>query len=301
MIKKKYIVVLSIILSYISIDAQTPNDFIYMPKNTYCLAANYGHSSWNEYWENDLKRNNLNLGTVSMSQYSLMLAGGITDKLNFIVGLPYISTQTSAGNLLGQSGIQDISGWLKYRFVQSKGLTIEGVVGGSIPLSDYVPDFLPLSIGLRCKTATGRLIATYQHSSGFYATGNFSYIIRSTINIDRESYYANGKVYNSHTVAVPDAIIFKGGLGYYKNGIVGEVFVEKFGCTEGDYIRRNDAPFPTNKMESLSVGINGKYQPHNIGIIASFSRVLDGRNVGESTNFSLGIVFQKAFRKAALN
>jgi hypothetical protein len=40
------------------------------------------------------------------------------------------------------------------------------------PVGDYIPDFLPMSIGLQCKTATARLLASYRHKSGIYMTAS---------------------------------------------------------------------------------------------------------------------------------
>ena len=45
------------------------------------------------------KRDNQNIGTVSSNMYAVMGNYGITDKLNVLFGLPYISTKASAGTL----------------------------------------------------------------------------------------------------------------------------------------------------------------------------------------------------------
>ena len=284
-----------------TIYAQMPHDVIYMPKRTACLAVSYGNISWKEYWENTLKRENLNIGTHTTQSFMPMLAVGITDKLNVIVGLPYVNTKTSAGNLMGQKGIQDLSGWVKYELVKNdKGLSLHGVVGASIPVGNYVPDFLPMSIGLQAKTATGRLIANYTHKSGVYATAHASYILRSKINIDRDAYQADNRVYNSNKVGVPNATDAAARVGYIKDGsrIQVEAFVEHFTCVGGDNMRRNDMPFPTNNMTSTSVGFYGKYQPKNIGFNVKIAKVLAGQNVGQSLSYSVGLLYQiNAFKK----
>ena len=277
-----------------SVFAQMPHDAIYMPKKTACLAVSYGNSSWKEYWENTLKRENLNMGTHTTQSIMAMAAVGITDKLNVIVGLPYVSTKTSAGNLMGQKGVQDLSAWLKYRLVEKAGLSVNGVIGASIPLGNYVPDFLPMSIGLQAKTATGRLIANYTHKSGIYLAGHASYILRSNIKVDRDAYQADNKVYNSNIVAVPNATDAAARLGYTKNGsrIQAEFFVEKFTCVGGDNIRRNDMPFPTNNMQMTNVGFYGKFQPKNIGFNVRIAQTLQGLNVGQSLSYSVGLLYQ---------
>ena len=283
-----------------SVYAQMPHDVIYMPKRTACIAVSYSNSSWKEYWENTLKRENLNMGTHTTQSIMPMVAVGFTDKLNLIIGVPYVSTKTSAGNLMGQKGIQDLSGWLKYQFVKNdKGISLHGVFGGSIPVGNYVPDFLPMSIGLQTKTATGRLIANYTHKSGVYLTAHASYILRSKIKVDRDAYQADNRVYNTNEVSVPNAKDVAARLGYIKDGgrIQAEFFAEHFTCVGGDNIRRNDMPFPTNNMTSSSIGFYGKYQPQNIGFNVRVAKVVDGLNVGQSMSFSVGLLYQLNYFK----
>jgi len=288
-----------------SVYAQMPHDVIYMPKRTACIAVSYSNSSWKEYWENTLKRENLNMGTHTTQSIMPMVAVGVTDKLNLIVGLPYISTKTSAGNLMGQKGIQDLSSWLKYQLVKNdKGISLHGVIGGSIPVGNYVPDFLPMSIGLQTKTATGRLIANYTHKSGIYLTAHASYILRSKIKVDRDAYQADNRLYNTNQVSVPNATDVAARLGYIKDGsrIQAEFFAEHFTCVSGDNIRRNDMPFPTNKMTFTSVGFYGKYQPKNIGLNVRIAKVVNGQNIGQSMSFSVGLLCQlnRSARKGEL-
>jgi hypothetical protein len=222
-----------------------------------------------------------------------MVAAGITKNLNVIVGVPYVQTRTSAGNLMGQQGIQDLSVWLKYRVVDKKGLSLHAVGGVSTPLTNYVPDFLPMSIGLQCLTATGRVILQYRHKSGMYVAGHGSYTYRSNIFVDRDAYQADGKVYNTNEVRVPNATDAAARVGYLSKNerLQFEGFVEQFSCVGGDNIRRNDMPFPTNNMRSVSVGGYAKYQPKRLGVNARFAKVTSGLNVGQSTSWSVGLLY----------
>ncbi|AFK02202.1 hypothetical protein Emtol_1052 [Emticicia oligotrophica DSM 17448] len=283
--------------------AQMPHDAIYMPKRTACIAVSYNRSTWNEYWENTLKRENLNIGTLTTQSVMPMVAVGLTDKLNLIVGVPYVKTEASAGNLMGQKGIQDLSGWLKYKLADNgKGLSIHGTLGASAPVTNYVPDFLPMSIGLRAKTATGRFIGNYLHKSGIYVAAHASYMFRSNIKVDRDAYQADNRVYNTNEVSVPNATDAAARLGYMKDGsrIQAEAFVEHFTCVGGDNIRRNDMPFPTNNMTSTTVGFYGKYQPKNIGLNVRVAKVLSGLNVGQTTSISVGLLYQLNYFKQTI-
>lgn len=280
--------------------AQMPNDAVYMSKNTACLAVSYSHSSWDKYWENKLLRENLNIGTHTTQSAMAMLAVGVTKDLNVIVGMPYIWTQASAGNLMWQHGVQDASAWIKYRFLNKSGLSLHAIVGGSLPVGNYIPDFLPMSIGLQAKTATGRLMASYRHpKTGIYLTASGSYILRSRINIDRDSYQSDGKLYNTHQVSVPNAYDASARIGYLKKAIQAEVFIEHGACDGGDAIRRNDMPFPTNNMKSTTLGVYAKFQPKNFGVNARASHVISGENVGQSTAFSVGILYQFKYIKSS--
>ncbi|HSC37296.1 MAG TPA: hypothetical protein VLD19_05485, partial [Chitinophagaceae bacterium] len=146
--------------------AQTDADAIMMSKHNLCIGPMYSYSSWKDYWEGTLKRNNENLGTVSTQMAAVMGTYGVTDKLNVLFGLPYVKTRASAGTLHGQKGLQDLSLWIKWMPYEKKvgkgTLSLYGIGGLSTPTTNYVADFLPLSIGLHSTNLTLRVMADYQ-------------------------------------------------------------------------------------------------------------------------------------------
>ena len=278
--------------------AQMPNDAIYMSKGQVCVGTMYTHSSWKEYWENTLKRENFNIGTHTTQSVMVMPAIGITNRFNVILGLPYVWTKTSAGNLMGQKGIQDLSAWLKVKAVDIKGFSINGLLGASMPVSKYVPDFLPMSIGLQCRTVSGRILANYTHPKlGAYVTGHATYSWRSNISVDRDAYQADDRVYNTNEVSVPNATDWGARIGILKRKWQTEVFIENFSCVNGDNIRRNDMPFPTNNMQATMVGWYGKLQPKALGLNARVSYVTDGLNMGQSTSYMVGVLYLFGLKK----
>ena len=278
--------------------AQMPHDAIYMGKKQLCVAGMYGHSAWSQYWENSLKRENFNIGTLTTQTAMLMPAYGISKRVNVILSLPYVWTSASAGNLMGQHGVQDISAWLKVKAVQVGGFSLNAIVGGSIPVGTYVPDFLPMSIGLQCRTATARLLANYKHKpTGLYLTAHGSYGWRGNIRLDRDAYQADDRVYNTNQVRMPATYDAAARLGVLRKGWQTEVFAERTACLSGDNIRRNDMPFPTNNMQATTVGWYGKFQPHHVGVNARVGYVVDGVNVGQSTSYTVGVLYQISFTK----
>lgn len=279
-----------------SLKAQTDEDAIMMAGKNLCVGGMYSYGKWNNYWEGTLKRNNLNLGTVSTQMVGFMGAYGITSKLNVLLSLPYVTTHATAGTLHGQKGLQDASLWVKWIPLEKdlgKGTISVYTLGGlSFPTTNYIADFLPLSIGLHSTNLTGRLMADYQLGR-FFATASGSYIYRSNITLDRTSYYTTSQ-HNTNKVDMPDVAMEQFRTGYRSAYLIAEVIATNVNTLGGFDIRRNDMPFPSNKMNSTSLGFNVKYtfkSVEGLSLIANGSRVLAGRNVGQSTMFGGGIFY----------
>jgi hypothetical protein len=273
-------------------NAQMPHDGIYMNKKLACGAVIYGNSSWTNYWENQLFRENQNIGRLTTESMTAMLAYGITKKLNVIAMVPYVRTHASQGNLLGQKGFQDASIWLKAKGYSAKGFSLHGVVGLSMPMSNYVPDFMPMSIGLGSKALTIRGMISYDLPHHMYLNSSIAYQMRSNVIADRDAYLSGNKMYQTNQVAVPDAYDAAFRFGYLKKDNQLELFAETFSCTKGDDIRRNDMPFMSNDMTMTTVGVYGKYQPKTLGVNAKVAYVVDGQNVGQSLSLSVGVLYQ---------
>lgn len=277
--------------------AQTETDALMMGKKNLCIAAGYAYNSWDKYWEGSLKRDNANIGTFSSSSIMAMLNYGISDDLNVMVSLPYVSTKTSAGTLSGLSGFQDLSFYVKYRplrkvFANSQKLSVFAVGGYSAPSHNYNVDLMPVSIGMGSNVTTGRLIVDYQLSK-FFATASGSYLYRSNVQIDRTAYYTTRQI-NSNQVQMPNAGVYQFRTGYRTPFIIAEAYVDHMRTYGGFDIRRNDMPFVSNTMNSTNVGFEGKYylpKLRALGIHAAAWRTLEGRNVGQATGFMAGVLY----------
>jgi hypothetical protein len=288
---KKIVVLLLCLLGFVELKAQMPHDAIYMNKKLACGALIYGNSSWTNYWENGLKRDNPNIGRLTTQSATAMIAYGITRDINVMAMIPYVKTDASQGNLMGQEGFQDASVFVKSKTKAYHGITAHSVVGFSIPVTNYVPDFMPMSIGLGAKTLVVRGMLSYALPKHLYVNSSIAYQARSQVKADRDAYLAGSKLYQTNQVAVPDAFDAALRLGYLKKDNQLEVFAEHFSCTKGDDIRRNDMPFLTNDMTMTTVGMYGKYQPKSIGVNARVAYVVDGQNVGQSTTISIGLLY----------
>ena len=291
-----YTVLLLTVLQPAVLKAQTDEDAIMMEKNNLCIGATYMHSSWDHYWEGKFKRNNLNLGTVSTQQTMLMGTYGITSKLNVVVGAPYVWTHATAGTLHGQHGVQDLSAWVKWDALDKnvgKGvLSVYLLGGGSIPVTNYIADFLPLSIGLHSKTLSGRLLVDYQVGN-FFATASGTYTARHNITIDRNSYYTTS-LHLTNEVDMPDMASWGLRAGYRSERLILEAVYSDMITLGGFDIRKNDMPFPSNKMNSTMGGVDFKYtfkKPSALSIVGGAMYTLTGRNVGQATSWDLGVFY----------
>jgi hypothetical protein len=96
--------------------------------------------------------------------------------------------------------------------------------GVSFPVTSYVADMLPLSIGTRSTNVTLRGMVDYPLGD-FFATGSASYVLRSNIKIDRTSYYTDELIL-SDEVDMPNAAQFNLRVGYRTNRMIAEAVVK---------------------------------------------------------------------------
>ena len=259
--KKIFLIPILIAFTSLACLSQTDIDGIMMEKNAFCIGPMFGYSSWKNYWEGTLKRENLNLGTLSTQMYSVMGNYGITNKLNVLFGLPYVKTKASAGQLNGQEGVQDLSLWVKWKPFSKKigsgRLSLIAIGGYSFPISDYTADFLPMSIGLESKNLSLRGMADYRRGSWF-GTISGTYVRRSNIELDRTSYYTT-EMHYTNEVKMPDAASFNIRAGYRDKGLIAEAVFDHWNTLGGFDITRNNMPFPSNEMDMSRIGFNFKY------------------------------------------
>jgi hypothetical protein len=287
---------LCIIICHSTIKAQTEIDGDMMEKKLLCVGPMYSYNSWDNYWEGTLKRNNLNLGTISTSTYSIMGNYGVSKDVNILFSVPYVQTKATAGTLHGMKGFQDLSLFVKWRplviKMKDSRLTLFAVAGYSTPLSNYMADYLPLSIGLQSNNLTGRAMADFKYKNVF-ATASAAYIYRSNITIDRNSYYTT-EMHLTNKVEMPDMTMYNLRVGYRNKYVVAEGVLTKATTLGGFDISRNNMPFPSNRMNMTTVGANFRYIPKwipDLNVNAGYSYTIAGRNVGQSSTVYGGLFY----------
>ncbi len=283
--------------------AQTIDDGLMMPRRQLCTGFVYVRDSWDRYWEGRLERSNGNIGSVTTQSVSWMGTYGLTDRINVIAMVPWVTTKASAGTLSGMDGLQDLTLAVKWNALAT-GLTGLGTLQAFVvasaggPLTDYTPDFLPMSIGLASRRASGRLSLNFQAKQGWFVEGTSAYAWRDTVTLDRPAYFTNDRLVLSDQVAMPDVIDYTFRAGYWKHGLYAPLSFSQQITLGGSDIRRQDMPFVSNRMNSSRVDALAMYylpRPKNLVVRLGATYTVSGRNVGKSTTLLAGLLYTVKF------
>ena len=281
------------------VSAQTIDDSVMMRKKSLCTAVLYSNDRWESYWEGPLKRVNGNIGRITTQSVTGMLDYGVTDRLNVIATLPYVWTEASQGVLHGVRGWQDLTVAAKFNlleteFTRSGSLRTIVAVAAGTPIGDYTPDFYPLSLGSASRRLSGRLTLSFRAKRGWFLDGTSAYTWRDNVTLDRASYYTDDQLFFSDQVAMPDVFDYTLSAGYRRPGLhIPIAFSQQITRGGGD-IRRQDTPFVSNRMNYSKVDALVMYDlpmVKNLAVRAAGSYIVRGRNVGQATTVTAGLMY----------
>jgi outer membrane putative beta-barrel porin/alpha-amylase len=276
--------------------AQAIDDGSLLPQRALAAGVLYAHESWSQYWEGTLKRDNGNIGTLTTQSVTWMAAFGVTDRLSVMAMVPYVWTHATQGPLHGMRGLQDFTLAAKYQLLATpltdRG-TLRAIVVGAvgIPAGNYTPDFLPLSIGLASRQFSGRFTLNFQAHQGWFLNGSAAYTRRTKVTLDRPAYYTNGQLYLSNEVAMPAVFAYTVSTGYQVGRLTIPVSLSQQRTLGGGDIRRQDMPFVSNRMDFVRLEGSVMYAvpAPQLGVRIGLSRIVSGRNVGQSTTLTGGL------------
>ena len=288
-----------LLLWYPRLHGQTIDDGIMMGKRLLCAGYMYTNDSWNEYWEGKLKRTSGNIGTLTTQSHQLFANYGVTNRLNVIAHIPHVRTEASDGVLAGQRGWQDATMAVKYKFLDTP-ITEVGsfraiaVVSAATPMTNYTPDFLPVSIGLGSRRAAARVTGHFRARKGWFLNATSAYTWRDGVKLDRPYFYTNGRLTFSDRVQMPSVFDYALSSGYIRRDLVLSASFSRQRTQGGGDIRRQDMPFVSNRMNFSRAGVWAKVplpRHEDISLVAGYSYVLNGRNVGQSSAFTIGVMY----------
>lgn len=280
------------------VSAQTLDDGLMVRRGQLRLGVDYASESWREYWEGTRQRSNDNIGTLTAQSTVVSLSYGVTSRLSAFATLPYVSTQANAGVLSGMQGMQDVTAGLKARLFEvaptsRTKVRATALVGGGMPVSNYTPDFLPMSIGLGARHMRTRAAVHVQDRSNFFADLSAGYQWRGNVTLDRPAYYTNGQLVSSDQVAMPDVRDAMLAVGYQSARWCIPLALVQQRTLGGDDIRRQDMPFVSNRMDFTRVQAHVMYTLTSLPLVLNSGAMttLSGRNVGKSTMYTLGVTY----------
>ena len=279
--------------------AQTVDDDMLFARHELVSGLSYSSDRWDEYWEGTLKRRNGNIGTLT-TQIAQWHAGfGLTERLSVLAAVPYVWTHASAGVLHDMEGFQDATLAGKYRlfdepFTQHGSLRALVAVAGSAPLSDYTPDFLPLSIGTHSKRVTTRLTVSFRATPGWFVAGSTAYTWRDNVKLDRSAYFTQNRLFQTNEVEMPNVVDWSLRAGYVRNGLQATLIHTTQRTQGGGDIRRQDMPFVSNQADFSELGAMVSYALPRLPALElqlAYAYTLGGRNVGQSSLLTTGFAY----------
>ena len=290
---------LVLILLHPALHGQTIDDGIMMGKRLLCAGYMFTNDSWNEYWEGTLKRTNGNIGTLTTQSHQIFANYGVTSRLNVIAHLPYLLTEASDGVLAGQRGWQDTTVAVKYKFFDTPFTELGSfraiaAVSAAAPMTNYTPDFQPLSLGLGSRRLGARLTGHFRARQGWFINATSSYTWRDGVELDRPYFYTDGRLTFSDKVKMPSVFDYSLSSGYIRRELTLSGSFSQQRTQGGGDIRRQDMPFISNRMNYSRVGTWAKVplpKYEDVSLVAGYSYVLDGRNVGQSSTITAGIMY----------
>jgi hypothetical protein len=243
-----------------------------------------GSTEWyDQYFVADRRTDNNTLGTISTTSVSLYAAAGITSWLDVVANVPYVRASSSAGFWSPIGGFQDVTIGLRGRPLAldlGRGrLDVFAAAMGILPMTEYPTD-MPVTIGHGASGMDMRLGAQYNAWSGVFISAQMGYTARGRVEVDR-----------GFEVDVPDAVdaVIRGG---WSDGTwYTDVWWQNINAQSGTNIGAG-VPFPSNGQSIARVGATLAYRlMDQFSLVGAAAGTLSGRNVGQATRLSFGIVY----------
>ncbi|MFK8100873.1 MAG: hypothetical protein AB8G15_00040 [Saprospiraceae bacterium] len=293
---KKYILLfLGLILALLSpnfVAAQGAIDGFMKGKGNLDLALSFATESSGKFFSRvDGRDTTFDFG-ISANSVSLFAAYGITDDLDVIASIPFVSRSANT------QGLQDGSVYLKYQSINTAlsdlgRLKVITGAGISFPLSDYEVQN-SRAIGQQALVVPLRVVAQVDLNSGlfFNITGGYNFRLDENERVLADSFLVltpNG------TVTQPDDFIsLSAKVGYSTGKQYFDLWFD-YQHTEGGNSYRDGDP---SGFKSLGVSyskIGGTYYyafKPNFGAFLGLSKVFGGRNINDQLTISVGVVYK---------
>lgn len=234
------------------------------------LAVSYTAESYDEFWVGDTRVSDPGVGEVETDSLAVWFQWGFTDNFALVANLPYVDTTSDGLGGFEDSGLQDLSVMLKYRFLSSGPHNLVGGVGVRTAASDYEAN-LPVDLGDNTTDTLLRLVYQFQRET-FYFSQQVGYDLRSD--------------------DAPDGIPLYTELGATFGRVTYSGFYSRLIADDGFDIGDPGFTFPGLQEEYSRAGLKvyGRITGR-VGLSGLYFTTLDGRNTGDTSGFSIGANF----------
>lgn len=270
----------SFLLTVLAVTAMSAVPALALDLNGFLPGKNTGHvalsvtlEGYDEFWRGTTKVSNPGVGEVDVTTFSLYLDYGFTDRLALVANLPSVDADSDGAGGFGENDLQDVTAMLKYRAASSTSGRYRHnlVVAGGLrtPASDYEAN-LPVDVGDGTTDVLARLI--YQlETDRFYFSQQVGYDLRGE--------------------DAPDGFPFYTEIGFKRGSLLAGGFLSHYVADGGTDIADPGFTFPSNQEEFTRVGakLYAEFGPR-VGVSAFLFTTLDGRNTGDITGGSFGVV-----------
>jgi hypothetical protein len=234
------------------------------------LAVSWTQEGYDEFWVGEQKVSDPGVGEVETSSLTAWLQWGFTDDLAVVVNVPYVDADSDGLGNFSDSGLQDLTALLRYRFVNAEsagsrhGLT--GAAGIRTPLSNYEAN-LPVDLG----------------------DGTDDGLLRLVYQFERDTFYFSQQVgYDLRGGDAPDGIPLYTELGVTAGRATYSAFYARLIADGGTDIGDPGFTFPSNQDEYSRAGAKVYVRfTERFGGALSYFTTLDGRNSGDADGLSL--------------
>lgn len=263
------ILALAVVVLGMPLDAMDINGFL-PGRGQGDVALSYTSEGYDEFWVGETKVSDPGVGEVDIKSISLWLQWGLTDDLAIVANLPHVDASSDGLGGFEDSGLQDLSALLKYRFLSSGPHSLVGAAGVRVAAQDYEGN-LPVDLGDNTTDALFRVVYQFQ-TPVFYFSQQLGFDLRGDDAPDGYPLYTE--------------LGFTAGRITY-GGFYSRLIADSGGTDIGD----PGFTFPSNQEEYSKAGAKIYARvTDRFGLSAAYFTTLDGRNTGDIDGFSVGAV-----------
>lgn len=233
------------------------------------VALSLTEEGYDEFWVGTTKVSDPGVGEVEIRSLSLWGRWGFTDRFAVVANLPHVDADSDGLGGFEDSGIQDLTALGLYRLWSGGPHSLTGGAGVRSDVGDYEAN-LPVDLGDGTTDGLFRLVYMF-HDGPFYVSQQVGYDLRGG--------------------DAPDGFPFYTETGYTFGRVTLSGWYQHYEADGGTDIGDPGFTFPSNREEFQRLGakVYARASSRWGFSVAGFT-TLDGRNTGDTSGFSVGVV-----------